>query len=186
MYRSETSPVGTAGTPLNGGTLLSTASFSDTTAVSGTLYHYVVTAVDTSDNESLPSAEVQGEIGVSAPAAPTGLAAVAGNGRVELAWDANAEPNLAGYNVYRSTTSPVDTAGTPLNGGTLLTDPAFTDDTVVNEVTYHYAVVAVDDTAVRSPASAEVTATPSAYAGSALDFDGSNDRVTFGPAPESA
>ena len=116
---------------------------------------------------------------VSAPAAPTGLAAVAGNGQVELAWDANAEPDVAGYNVYRSTTSPVDTGGTPLNGGTLLTDPAFTDDTVVNEVTYHYAVVAVDDTAAlpgvgRGHGHA-------VRAGSALDSDGPTTGSPWGP-----
>ena len=53
-----------------------------------------------------------------APAAPTGLAATAGANSVSLAWTANTEPDLAGYNVYRSTTSPVATTGTPLNGAT--------------------------------------------------------------------
>ena len=38
----------------------------------------------------------------------------------------NGESDLAGYNVYRGTSSPV-TKGTPLNGGALLTSPAYTD-----------------------------------------------------------
>lgn len=39
------------------------------------------------------------------PGAPTGLVATAGDGSVSLNWDDNTEPDLAGYNVYRSTSS---------------------------------------------------------------------------------
>lgn len=39
------------------------------------------------------------------PADPTGLVAVAGTGLVDLMWDANGEPDLAGYYVYRATTT---------------------------------------------------------------------------------
>ena len=35
------------------------------------------------------------------PVAPTGLAAIAGDGTVSLAWDPNGEPDIAGYRVYR-------------------------------------------------------------------------------------
>ena len=41
------------------------------------------------------------------PAAPTGLSATRGNGSVSLAWNANTEPDLAGYRVFRSTSLPV-------------------------------------------------------------------------------
>jgi hypothetical protein len=50
------------------------------------------------------------------PARPTGLAATAYPAAVALAWSSNSESDLAGYNVYRSTTSPVTTGGGPLNG----------------------------------------------------------------------
>ncbi|MBN1766120.1 MAG: endo-1,4-beta-xylanase, partial [Sedimentisphaerales bacterium] len=39
------------------------------------------------------------------PAPPTGLAATAGDNTVALDWNDNGEPDLEGYNVYRSTTS---------------------------------------------------------------------------------
>jgi len=54
VYRSTTS--GGPYTKVNGG-LLSTASYTDTGLTSGTTYHYVVTAVDTSANESSDSSE---------------------------------------------------------------------------------------------------------------------------------
>ena len=61
--------------PLNGGTPLQASNYLDTTAVNGTQYHYVVTAVDTSDNESAASSEVVATPNVQdsiAPGAPDG------------------------------------------------------------------------------------------------------------------
>ena len=52
-------------------------------------------------------------------------------------------PGLAGYNLYRSTTSPVSTGGTRLNGGTPLTATSYTDTGLANGTPYYYAVTAV-------------------------------------------
>jgi VCBS repeat-containing protein len=113
------------------------------------------------------------------PAAPTGLMAAAGPARVTLEWTANTEPDLAGYNIYRSTVSPV-TAGTPLNGA-LLTSPGFTDSTAIPGTTYFYAVEAVDQSYNRSALSAEVYATPEALPPDAYGLDlGGTSYVTFG------
>ena len=81
------------------------------------------------------------------------------------------------------TSAPVDTTGDGLGGAALLSDPSFIDLTAVNGTTYYYVVIAVDAAASARPPRAEAVATPSANAGSALDFDGSNDYVTFGAAP---
>jgi hypothetical protein len=114
------------------------------------------------------------------PAAPAGLGATAGNGVVSLAWTANNDPDLAGYNVYRST-SPGVTKGTPLNGA-LLTSPAFTDVTAVNGTTYYYAIAAVDTSTNVSGLSGEVSATPELPVPGAygLDLGSGSAYVAFG------
>ena len=114
--------------------------------------------------------------------APTGLGAAPGNGLVST-WTASAAPGLAGYNLYRSTTSPVSTGDTRLNGGTPLTATSYTDAGLVNGTPYSYAVTTVGIWGNESPLSEEASATPEASAGAALAFDGSNDFVTFGVAP---
>ena len=48
----------------------------------------------------------------NAPAAVQNLIAVQGNGSASVTWNASAEPDVAGYNIYRSTSTPVDTSGT--------------------------------------------------------------------------
>lgn len=115
------------------------------------------------------------------PAAPGGVGAGIGNALVTLTWNAGGEADLAGYNVYRGTSSPVSTSGTPLNGGTLLTTPIFTDNTPTNGLTYVYAVTAVDASSNQS-AGTETTATPNAFAGAGMQFNGSSQWVNVGAA----
>jgi fibronectin type 3 domain-containing protein len=114
------------------------------------------------------------------PAAPQNLTTSATSGQVSLGWTANSESDLAGYNVYRSTISPVSTS-TPLNAA-LLTSPGYTDTGVTNGTTYYYVVTAVDTSGNVSPASEEVSATPTSGS-TGLQFDGTNEYVTFGSAP---
>lgn len=75
------------------------------------------------------------------PAAPRGLNAVAGPGAISLIWDANAEPDLAGYLVLRGEAP----------GGTLqpltpspIRETNYRDATVTAGVRYVYVVIAVD------------------------------------------
>lgn len=93
------------------------------------------------------------------PDAPTGLKAMAGDGKVTLSWDLPAsEPDSAitSYNVYRGT-SP---------GGEELLGPAgnsltYTDTAVTNGQTYYYQVTSVNASG-ESPRSNEASASPAA------------------------
>lgn len=95
------------------------------------------------------------------PAAPVNLVAVAGDQMISLSWDENTEGDLAGYSMYRSTTS--GTFGTALV--TQLTSGGYLDTTASNGTTYFYVVKAVDTFGNESVVSLEVSATPSASEG---------------------
>ncbi|MCB9915577.1 MAG: S8 family serine peptidase [Planctomycetes bacterium] len=99
---------------------------------------------------------------VTPPAAPTGLAATAGDGSVSLDWNDNGEADLAGYRVWRSTTS--GGGYTAVSG--LLAASAYVDPTVTNGVTYFYVVTAEDASTNVSGNSQQVSATPQAAGGS--------------------
>jgi len=146
-------------------------SFTFPVNVSGTLY---VRASDTDrsqGNSALDTLFVDEMFVITAfdsggdttpPAAPVGLVATAGDGSVLLDWADNAEPDLAGYSVYRAMT-----AGGPysLLTGPLLTASAYTDATVTNGTTYFYIVTASDGMGNESAASGEDSATPQGSGG---------------------
>jgi hypothetical protein len=95
---------------------------------------------------------------INAPSAPTGLWAMADNGKVWLDWDDNQEFDLSGYNVYRSTKS---SGGYVKLNGSLLSSSDYTDDTIFNGIMYYYVVTAVDTADNESNNSAEACALPS-------------------------
>ena len=101
---------------------------------------------------------------ITPPAAPTALTATPGSGSVGLSWTAPADLDVAGYNVYRSTTPAVPLTG-PINGGTLVVGTSYIDAGRTNGTTYYYVVTAVDTSANQSVASNEVSATPLAKLG---------------------
>ena len=85
---------------------------------------------------------VSGYFDTIPPANPTGLSAEPGDSLIALKWNANAESDLRGYNIFRSSTSPVDITGnTPLNGAAPFGLPYFTDSGLTNDQPpYFYAV----------------------------------------------
>jgi len=114
-----------------------------------------------------------------APLAPSGFSVEPFTGAASLAWNANTEPDLAGYNIYRATAPSVPLTG-PLNGATPYTGTTFINTGLTNGTTYYYVVTALDTSGNESPASIEIAATPQASQGAAIRFDGVNDYVTFG------
>jgi hypothetical protein len=93
------------------------------------------------------------------PAAPENLVIAAipaqpgAAGHLELSWQISPEPDVAGYNIYRSDQS--DVMGTRQNMDLLLT-PAFRDMSVVPGKRYFYSVTAVDRSGNESAASIAV------------------------------
>ena len=96
------------------------------------------------------------------PAVPQGLEAVADSemggqeaGSIDLSWNADTEPDLAGYYVYRRTAG---TDGTPqrVSGATALPDPAWRDRAARPGVRYAYSISAVDADGNESPRSGEI------------------------------
>ncbi|MBI2049711.1 fibronectin type III domain-containing protein [Candidatus Roizmanbacteria bacterium] len=130
----------------------------DSSGAPSTTYFYEVSAVNGSGLESSRSNEVSATTENDAPAAPTGLSAVGGDQIVTLDWNVNGEADLAGYNVYSSTT-----AGGPYTkiNSSLLVTPSFNNTGLTNGQTYYYVVTAVDTGSNESANSAEVSGTPS-------------------------
>jgi fibronectin type 3 domain-containing protein len=119
------------------------------------------------------------------PAAPTALTATAGDAQVSLDWADNTEPDLAGYDVYRSTTT-----GGPYSVIDFdLTQSDYTDNSVSNGTTYYYVVTAVDTSNNESEYSSQVSATPSPsqapYGGTAWNIPGKIEAENYDTGGES-
>jgi len=99
---------------------------------------------------------------------PTGLVISSGDRSVILHWDPNTDPNLAGYNVYRSASS-----GGPFvkKNASVLTTLGFCDLTVNNGVTNYYQITAVSTTAQNSLPSATLPAVPNTFSNSDAFLD---------------
>jgi len=122
----------------------------------------------------------------TAPSAPTKLWAAAGYGTVSLYWNDNTEPDLDGYNVYRSITS--SSGFTKLNDSVLMNSDYF-DDFVLSGSMYYYVVTAVDTSENESEYSVEACALPGTDGNSVTiqenaigfcDVDGSIDNDNAG------
>jgi fibronectin type 3 domain-containing protein len=93
-------------------------------------------------------------IGPTAPSAPTGVSATAGNGQATISW--SAVSGATSYNIYWSKTSGVTKAnGTKITGAT----SPYTHTSLTNGSTYYYIVTAVNSSG-ESVESAQVSATP--------------------------
>jgi fibronectin type 3 domain-containing protein len=138
----------------------STASeFLDSTAEFGKKYSYLVQVFTDLGNHREAQSDLSADQTLTPldkfpPAAPASLRATASANSVELSWDANTEPDLAGYRVYRS-----------VDGGAFekIADvneiPTYSDKAVQSGKTYRYVVTAVDKSGNESTRSAVAEAT---------------------------
>ncbi|MFG3497893.1 PA14 domain-containing protein [Streptomyces sp. NPDC047928] len=150
VYRSETSPVPTGGEPFR---QIWGNSYTDVSAGYGRTYHYAVVAVDGARKRSVASAEVSVTTPGDrvAPLPVTGLTATAREDGVLLEWDANTEPDLKRYDVYKGVWHPDEDDE---EGGVWLyhhiaylgeEDTSWLHAVTPEGRTVRYAVVGVDD-----------------------------------------
>jgi fibronectin type 3 domain-containing protein len=127
--------------------------FTDTGLTNGTMYFYVVSAVNSvgeSANSSQASATAIAP--TQPPAAPGGLQATAGNAQVTLGWNASA--GATSYHIKRGTTS-----GGPYTEVAAPMATSFSDTGLTNGTTYFYVVSALNAVG-ESANSTQVSATP--------------------------
>lgn len=143
----------TTGGPYTQISAQASTAYADNSVTNGTKYFYVVSSYN-SYGQSANSAEVSATptAPATAPAAPTGLTATAGNAQVSLSWNASA--GATSYHVKRSTTS-----GGPYTQVAAPTANSDTDSGLTNGATYFYVVSAVNSVG-ESANSSEVSATP--------------------------
>ena len=136
-----------------GTTTAPTVTYNDS-VLGGQTYYYVVTAVNGA-GESANSSQVSASPTLAAPAAPTGLAATAGDAQVALSWTASSF--ATSYNVKRATAS----AGpyTPI-GTTTAPTVTYTDSSGLNNGTTYYYVVSATGPGGTSSDTSPVSATP--------------------------
>jgi hypothetical protein len=153
IYRS-TTPGGEGGVPLTTVAGANSSSFDDLTAKGGATYYYEVAAVNAS-GETRSAEQSVTPLSPGAPGAPV-LAAIGGNGHVQLGWNVPADNGspITGFTVARGTTAGGETTLTTLGP----TATSFDDTTVSNGTQYFYTVTAANGHG--TTASNEVSATP--------------------------
>jgi hypothetical protein len=150
IYRRDAG--GTYGAPLVHAPLQA-AAFDDETVAPGQKVCYVARLVAATDPviESESSNEVCLEVrDVEAPAAPTGVTALAQDGAVEVSWSPSSERDLAGYRVYRAPPGGAPERVAEVGAG----ESTYRDTAAPAGETRVYTVTAVDAAGNESPPSA--------------------------------
>jgi rhamnogalacturonan endolyase len=114
--------------------------FTDTDVQNDTIYYYTVTAVDTDNNES-DYAEILKAIPTIRPDWPLDLEGRSNLNSVKIFWNMPDETNILGYNVYRSTRSSENYR--KINDD-IITEMEYVDEPLPRNLTFYYAVTAVN------------------------------------------
>jgi hypothetical protein len=132
--------------------------WTDTAAIPGNEYTYFVQTIAKAGEQKEAVSEPSEAVRITpvdhfAPGAPAGLRAVASPSTVELAWEHNNEPDLAGYSVYRAQGD-----GEFQKVAEAVEMPGYSDRTAESGKLYRYTVTAIDRTGNESPRSNAVEA----------------------------
>ncbi|MET8743756.1 PA14 domain-containing protein [Streptomyces sp. NPDC004728] len=133
-------------------------SYTDTTVPKdGNVYYYEVRAYDKAGNASSGTADLGiTTLDQTAPAAPKGVEdnwAMGYPDEITLYWNSNTESDLAGYRVYRSTSTPVALTPENLLNGDKLSAGGYSGPLPQTGDVHYYVVTAVDTHGHESAAS---------------------------------
>lgn len=164
VYRLDEKQTEPGPTPLNAGQPVSGTQFKDKTFKFGQDYKYVVRSVslgtegaqvESLDSNSLSAAPRD----KYPPSPPERITINAAPGRLSIFFPTNPEPDVAGYDIYRSTDPALaQDRWTKLNNS-LLTKTTFQDQNVESGKRYYYYLKAVDQTGNESAPSEVVSET---------------------------
>ncbi len=167
-----TSSGGEGSTPIATG--VTVPNYIVTGLTNGTTYYFKVAAVNSIGTGS--DSNQASAIPNTPPAAPTGLAATAGNAQVALSW--TAASGATSYDVFEGTTSGGESS-TPIATG--ITATTYTVTGLTNGTTYYFEVAAVNSGG-QSGYSNEASAKPESGGGSLLAYEpfGESGTTPFG------
>jgi hypothetical protein len=158
IYRLDESENEPSQTPINNA-LISGTSYSDRLFVFGKDYRYLIRSVslgtggaqvESLNSNSLPVAP-RDTFPPGIPATPS--IAPGRVGQLAIFFAPNSEPDVAGYNIHRSTDPNQPKANWTKLNQTLLTRPSYQDDRVESGKRYYYYITAVDNAGNVSPPS---------------------------------
>jgi predicted phage tail protein len=160
VYRTDESQTQPGNQPLNSAPISATE-YADKNFQFGNDYRYIVRSVSLgtggaqveSLNSNAVSVSPRDVFPPAAPERPSVAAPEPSSARLAIFFAANKEPDIAGYNLYRSTDPDVAKDSWTRLNQTLLTRTTFQDDKVESGKTYYYYVRAVDKTGNVSPPS---------------------------------
>ena len=163
IYRLTGEQDGEGSQPLND-TAISGTQYQDRNFKFGATYRYTVRAVSLGTEgaqvESLNSNSISiSPIDTFAPSAPASITVAAAPGRLSIFFPANPEPDIAGYNIYRSTDPDLPKDRWNKLNAELLTRTTFQDEKVESGRRYYYYLTAVDQAGNVSPLSEVVSET---------------------------
>jgi fibronectin type 3 domain-containing protein len=163
VYRLDESQNETNQTPLNSAPISGTE-YADKNFKFGNNYRYIVRSVSLGTEGAQVESLNSNSLPVSprdtfAPSAPGPVRVGPSLGRLSLFLTANPEPDIAGYNIYRTTDPNIPKENWTKLNQALLTRTTFQDEKVESGKTYYYYVTAVDQAGNVSPPSDVVSET---------------------------
>jgi hypothetical protein len=148
VYRLDESQSQPSQTPINSA-LISGTEYSDKNFKFGSNYRYLVRAVSLGTEGGQVESLNSNLLPISPrdtfkPSPPRSLSIAPAPGRLSIFFEANPEPDIAGYNVYRSTDPGLPKQSWIKLNQSLLTRTTFQDEKVESGKKYYYYVLALD------------------------------------------